>query len=180
MVVVCIGILIVLITLVIYGVRIYTFYLMESFYRAGGIPAVMKELMKHKKIHTNIMTVSGKNVGQNLRRKIEVDRSVIKTFKECLTEKAGFLVMKSNFFSTAVMKTSVISKEFRDRYLSNPKHPNVFNGKAVVFEGPEDYHKRLNSKKLNIDGSTSNVPIKSVDSSVLTIFSLIKPNILPR
>ncbi len=59
--------------------------------------------------------------------------------------------MRSNFFSTAIMKTSVISKEFRDRYLSNPKHPNVFNGKAVVFEGPEDYHKRLNSKKLNID-----------------------------
>tara|TARA_E500000178_G_scaffold140003_1_gene139639 strand:+ start:108 stop:1883 length:1776 start_codon:yes stop_codon:yes gene_type:complete len=126
-------------------------YLMESFYRAGGIPAVMKELMKHKKIHTNIMTVSGKNVGQNLRRKIEVDRSVIKTFKECLTEKAGFLVMKSNFFSTAVMKTSVISKEFRERFLSDPKKPNVFTGKTVVFEGPEDYHKRINSKKLKID-----------------------------
>ena len=126
-------------------------YLMESFYRAGGIPAVMKELMKHKKIHTNIMTVSGKNVGQNLKRKIDVDSSVIKTFKECLTEKAGFLVMKSNFFSTAVMKTSVISKEFRERFLSDPKKPNVFTGKVVVFEGPEDYHKRINSKKLKID-----------------------------
>jgi dihydroxy-acid dehydratase len=68
-----------------------------------------------------------------------------------LTDKAGFLVMKSNFFSTAIMKTSVISKEFRKRYLSNPKHPNVFNGNAVVFEGPEDYHKRINSKKLKID-----------------------------
>jgi len=97
------------------------------------------------------MTVSGKNVGQNLKRKIEVDRSVIKTFKECLTEKAGFLVMKSNFFSTAVMKTSVISKEFRERFLSDPKKPNFFTGKAVVFEGPEDYHKRINSKKLKID-----------------------------
>ena len=126
-------------------------YLMESFYRAGGIPAIMKELMKHKKIHTNIMTVSGKNVGQNLKRKIEADRSVIKTFEEALTEKAGFLVMKSNFFSTAVMKTSVISEEFRERFLSDPKKPNVFTGKAVVFEGPEDYHKRINSKKLNID-----------------------------
>ena len=126
-------------------------FLMESFYRAGGIPAVMKELMKHKKIHTNIMTVSGKNVGQNLKRKIDIDRNIIKTFKECLTEKAGFLIMKSNFFSTAVMKTSVISKEFRERFLSNPKNPNVFTGKVVVFEGPEDYHKRINSKKLKID-----------------------------
>jgi len=68
-----------------------------------------------------------------------------------LTEKAGFLVLKSNFFRSAIMKTSVISKDFRKRYLSNPKHPNVFTGKAVVFEGPEDYHKRINSKKLKID-----------------------------
>ena len=97
------------------------------------------------------MTVSGKNVGQNLKRKIDIDRSVIKTFEEALTEKAGFLVMKSNFFSTAVMKTSVISAEFRERFLSDPKKPNVFTGNAVVFEGPEDYHKRINSKKLKID-----------------------------
>ncbi len=126
-------------------------YLMESFYRAGGVPAVMKELIKNKKIHTNIKTVSGKTVAQNLKRKIDTNKKVIKSFKECLADKAGFLVMKSNFFSTAIMKTSVISKEFRDRYLSNPKHPNIFLGKAVVFEGPEDYHKRINSKKLKID-----------------------------
>ena len=129
-------------------------YLMESFFRAGGIPAVMKELMKYKKIHTNIKTVSGKTVRQNLRKKINIDSKVIKTFKDNLTEKAGFLVMRSNFFSSAIMKTSVISKEFRARYLSNPKHPNVFNGKAVVFEGPEDYHKRINSKKIKIDESS--------------------------
>ena len=126
-------------------------YLMESFYRAGGVPAVMKELIKNKKINTNIITVSGKTIGQNLKGKIETDTKVIKSFKDCLTDKAGFLVMKSNFFSTAIMKTSVISKEFRKRYLSNPKHLNVFNGKAVVFEGPEDYHKRINNKKLKID-----------------------------
>jgi len=126
-------------------------YLMESFYRAGGVPAVMKELIKNKKIHINIKTVSGKTVGQNLKRKIDTDKNVIKSFKDCLTDKAGFLVMKSNFFSTAIMKTSVISKEFRKRYLSNPKHPNVFLAKAVVFEGPEDYHKRINNKKLKID-----------------------------
>jgi len=126
-------------------------YLMESFYRAGGVPAVMKELIKNKKIHVNIKTVSGKTVGQNLKRKINIDNKVIKSFKDCLTDKAGFLVMKSNFFSTAIMKTSVISKEFRKRYLSNPKNPNVFLGRAVVFEGPEDYHKRINNKKLKIN-----------------------------
>ena len=126
-------------------------YLMESFHRAGAIPAVMKELIKNKKIHTNIKTVTGKTVGQNLRKKVDVDPKVIKSFKTSLAEKAGFLVMRSNFFSSAIMKTSVISNEFRARYLSDPKHPNVFNGKAVVFEGPEDYHKRLNSKKLKID-----------------------------
>ena len=126
-------------------------YLMESFHRAGAIPAVMKELIKNKKIHTKIKTVTGKTVGENLRKKVDVDNKVIKTFKNALTEKAGFLVMKSNFFSSAIMKTSVISKEFRDQYLSNPKHPNVFECKAIVFEGPEDYHKRLNDKKLKID-----------------------------
>ena len=126
-------------------------YLMESFYRAGGVPAVMKELIRNKKIHTNIMTVTGKTVGKNLKRKIDVDPKVIKNFKNSMEDKAGFLVMKSNFFSTAIMKTSVISKEFRDRYLSDAKKPNVFNGKAVVFEGPEDYHKRINDKKLKID-----------------------------
>tara|TARA_B100001057_G_scaffold464396_1_gene519553 strand:+ start:1502 stop:3286 length:1785 start_codon:yes stop_codon:yes gene_type:complete len=126
-------------------------YLMESFFRAGGIPAVMKELIKNKKIHTKIKTVSGKTVGQNLKRKIDTDPKVIKSFKNSLTDKAGFLVMKGNFFSSAIMKTSVISKEFRLRFLSNPKHPNVFNGRAVVFEGPEDYHKRINNKKLKIN-----------------------------
>ena len=126
-------------------------YLMESFHRAGAIPAVMKELIKNKKIHTNIKTVTGKTVGQNLRKKVDIDPKVIKSYKSSLAEKAGFLVMRSNFFSSAIMKTSVISNEFRSRYLSDPKKPNVFNGKAVVFEGPEDYHKRLNSKKLKID-----------------------------
>ena len=126
-------------------------YLMESFFRAGGIPAIMKELMKNKKIHTNIITVTGKTVAENLKKKIEVNRKVIKKFKDNLSENAGFLVMKGNFFSSAIMKTSVISPEFKKRYLSNSKHPNVFKGIAVVFEGPEDYHKRINSKKLKVD-----------------------------
>jgi dihydroxy-acid dehydratase len=97
------------------------------------------------------MTVTGKSVGENLRKNINVDRTVIKTFSEKLADNAGFLVMKGNFFSSAIMKTSVISKEFTKRYLSNPKHPNMFYVKAVVFEGPEDYHKRINNKNLKID-----------------------------
>ena len=126
-------------------------YLMESFFRSGGVPAVMKELIKNNKIHTNLITVTGKKIGQNLRKKIKTDPKVIKTFENSLADKAGFLVLRSNFFSTAIMKTSVISKEFKDRYLSDPKKPNVFIANAIVFEGPEDYHKRLNSKKLNIN-----------------------------
>ena len=126
-------------------------YLMESFFRSGGVPAVMKELIKNNKIHTNLITVTGKKIGQNLRKKIKTDPKVIKTFENSLADKAGFLVLRSNFFSTAIMKTSVISKEFKDRYLSDPKKPNVFIANAIVFEGPEDYHERLNSKKLNIN-----------------------------
>ena len=126
-------------------------YLMEGFYKAGGIPAVMKELIKNKKLNTKVKTVTGKNLGQNLKRKIKVNSKVIKTFKKNLSENAGFLVLRGNFFNSAIMKTSVISDEFKKRYLSDLDKPNSFICKAVVFEGPEDYHKRINSKKLNID-----------------------------
>ena len=126
-------------------------HLMERFYRAGGIPAVMQELIKQKKLHVSAMTVSGKTLGENLKIKIKVDSDVIKSFDDPVVENAGFIVMRSNFFNSAVMKTSVISEEFRERYLSNPDHPNAFEAKAVVFEGPEDYHHRINSNKLKID-----------------------------
>ena len=126
-------------------------HLMERFYKAGGIPAVMQELVKQKKLHTSVLTVSGKTVGENLKIKIQLDSDVIKSFADPVVENAGFIVMRSNFFNSAVMKTSVISEEFRERYLSNPKHPNAFDAKAVVFEGPEDYHHRINSSKLKID-----------------------------
>ena len=126
-------------------------HLMEGFFRAGGVPAVMKELIKNKKLNTKVMTVTGKKLGDNLKSNIKVDSDVIKTFKTNLTENAGFLILKGNFFSSAIMKTSVISNEFKKRYLSNPKNPNSFICKAVVFEGPEDYHKRINNKKLKID-----------------------------
>ena len=126
-------------------------YLMEGFYKAGGIPAVMKELIKNKKLNTKVKTVTGKNLGQNLKKKIKVNSKVIKTFKKNLSKNAGFLVLRGNFFNSAIMKTSVISDEFKKRYLSDPDRPNSFICKAAVFEGPEDYHKRINSKKLNID-----------------------------
>ena len=126
-------------------------YLMEGFFKAGGIPAIMQELMKNNKLHKNVMTVTGKTVEENLNIKININESVVKSFKSPLVENAGFIVMKSNFFSSAVMKTSVISEEFRKRYLSNPKHPNIFEVRAIVFEGPEDYHKRINDENLKID-----------------------------
>ena len=126
-------------------------HLMERFYRAGGVPAIMQELLKNNKLHKNALTVSGKTVEENLKIKIDVDTDVIKSFENPLVENAGYIVMRSNFFSSAVMKTSVISDEFRKRYLSDPKNKNVFEANAVVFEGPEDYHSRINDEKLNID-----------------------------
>ena len=90
-------------------------------------------------------------MGQNLKSKIKVNSKVIKTFKKNLSQNAGFLVLRGNFFNSAIMKTSVISDEFKKRYLSDRDRPNSFICRAVVFEGPEDYHKRINSKKLNID-----------------------------
>ena len=126
-------------------------HLMEGFYRAGGVPAVMKELIKNKKLNLKVMTVTGKKLDENLKSKIKVNSDVIKSFENNLTEHAGFLVLKGNFFSSAIMKTSVISEEFKNRYLSDPKNLNSFICKAIVFEGPEDYHKRINSKKLKID-----------------------------
>ena len=126
-------------------------HLMERFHSAGGIPAIMQELLKNNKLHKNVLTVSGKTVEENLKIKIDVDTDVIKSFANPLVENAGYIVMRSNFFNSAVMKTSVISEEFRKRYLSDPKNKNVFEANAVIFEGPEDYHARINDEKLNID-----------------------------
>ena len=125
-------------------------HLMEGFFKAGGIPAIMQELMKNNRLHKNLITVTGKTVEENLKEKIIIDSNVIRSFKNPLVKNAGFIVMKSNFFSSAVMKTSVISSEFRKRYLSDPKNPNVFEANAVVFEGPEDYHLRINDDNLII------------------------------
>lgn len=126
-------------------------YLGEEFHRAGGVPAVVAELMQAGRIHEKVPTVNGKTVGENCRGKQSWDRDVIHAYDDPLVKDAGFIVLKGNLFDSAVMKTSVISKEFRDRYLSNPKDPEAFEGRAIVFDGPEDYHHRIEDPALKID-----------------------------
>jgi dihydroxy-acid dehydratase len=126
-------------------------YLGEEYYRAGGLPAVMAELMKHGKIHGGALTVNGRTMAENVAGKASEDADVIRSFETAMKTKAGFLNLKGNLFDSAIMKTSVISEEFRQRYLSNPADPNAFEGKAVVFEGPEDYHDRIEDPALGID-----------------------------
>ena len=125
-------------------------YLGEDFYRAGGVPAVVAELMRHGLIHENAPTVNGRSIGENCRHARIEDNDVIRSFENPLKERAGFLVLTGNLFNSAIMKTSVISPEFRERYLSNPVDPNAFNGRAVVFDGPEDYHARIDDPALDI------------------------------
>jgi dihydroxy-acid dehydratase len=127
------------------------FYLGEEYHRAGGVPAVVRELMKHKRIHEDALTVNGKTMGENCKSAAAPDSDVIRTYDKPLVKDAGFIVLRGNLFDSAIMKTSVISKEFRDRYLSNPKDPEAFEGRAIVFEGPEDYHHRIDDESLNID-----------------------------
>ena len=127
------------------------FYLGEEYFRAGGLPAVMNELMKRKLIHEDALTINGRTMGDNCRDREVTDNDVIKPIDKPMLEDAGFIILKGNLFDSAVMKTSVISKEFRDRYLSNPKDPEAFEGRAIVFEGPEDYHHRIDDESLKID-----------------------------
>jgi dihydroxy-acid dehydratase len=126
-------------------------YLGEEFHRAGGVPAVVAELIEAGKIHQGARTVNGKTMGENCRDKRSWDRDVIYTYDAPLVREAGFIVLSGNLFDNAVMKTSVISQEFRDRYLSNPKDPEAFEGRAIVFDGPEDYHRRIDDPSLKID-----------------------------
>jgi dihydroxy-acid dehydratase len=126
-------------------------FLGEMFYRAGGVPAVMKELARAGKLHLDVMTVNGKTLGENLEKVPDGDREVIRSYAKPMMEKAGYVVLSGNIFDSAVMKISVIDKEFRSRFLSDPSRPNVFEGKAIVFEGPEDYHDRLDDPALGIE-----------------------------
>ena len=129
-------------------------YLGEAFYRSGGVPAVMGELLKAKLLHGNPMTVSGETVMKRVQHEESKDKAVITPVQEPLRENSGFLVLSGNLFDSALMKTSVISDDFKKRFLSNPGEENILRAKAVVFEGPEDYHDRLNDPELQIDEKT--------------------------
>ncbi len=129
-------------------------YLGEDYYHAGGVPAVVAELMKQGLIHEDTMTANGKSIGDNCRTATIEDERVIRPFATPLLEDAGFIVLRGNLFDSAIMKTSVISPEFRERYLSNPDDPEAFEGPAVVFDGPEDYHHRIDDPSLGITTDT--------------------------
>jgi dihydroxy-acid dehydratase len=126
-------------------------YLGEDFYRAGGVPAVVSELMKQGLIAEDALTANGRAIGDNCRGAEIQDPRVIRPFNEPLKESAGFTVLRGNLFDSAVMKRSVISDDFRRRYLSNPDDPDAFEGTAVVFDGPEEYHARIDDPALGAD-----------------------------
>ena len=129
-------------------------YLGEDYYRAGGVPAVVAELMRHDLIQEGALTVNGRTIGDNCRDATIEDDRVIRTFETRLVEEAGFVVLKGNLFDAAIMKTSVISAEFREQYLSNPEDPEAFEGPAIVFDGPEDYHHQIDDPALGITRET--------------------------
>jgi len=123
-------------------------YLGEDYYRAGGVPAVYGQLIAQGLIREQALTVTGRTIGELYRDAVIEDEAVIRPFDQPLAERAGFIVMRGNLFNSAIMKTSVISQEFRERYLSNPDDPDAFEGVAVVFDGPEDYHRRIDDPSL--------------------------------
>jgi dihydroxy-acid dehydratase len=126
-------------------------YLGEDYYRAGGLPAVLHELMKARRIHDDAKAINGRTIRDNVQETKAHDADVIRPYDRPLRREAGFRVLRGNLFESAIMKTSVISEDFRNRYLSNPNDPDAFEGRAVVFDGPEDYHARIDDPSLTID-----------------------------
>lgn len=129
-------------------------YLGEDYYRAGGVPAVVAQLMRHGLIHEDALTANGRTIGENCGAATIEDERVIRPFEDPILRDAGFLVLRGNLFDSAIMKTSVISDDFRARYLSNPDDPDAFEGPVVVFDGPEDYHARIDDPALGITAET--------------------------
>jgi dihydroxy-acid dehydratase len=129
-------------------------YLGERFHRAGGVPAVLNELLTAGKLNDEVLTVTGRTLAQNVAGRESTDREMITPYDTPLRERAGFLVLSGNLFDFGIIKTSVISEEFQARYLSEPGHEGVFEGRAVVFDGSEDYHHRINDPDLGIDERT--------------------------
>lgn len=127
-------------------------YLGEDYHRAGGVPAVIGELLREGLLpHPDALTVNGKTIAENCAGREIENTDVIKPVASPMKTDAGFINLTGNLFDSAIMKTSVISKEFRDRYLSNPDDPEAFEGRAIVFDGIEDYHKRIDDESLGID-----------------------------
>ncbi len=129
-------------------------YLGERFHRAGGVPAILCELLKAGRIDGGAPTVTGATLASNIEGRESHDREMIRPYDDPLMERAGFLVLKGNLFDFAIMKTSVISPDFRKRYLSSPGRENIFEARAVVFDGSDDYHDRINDPALGIDADT--------------------------
>ena len=129
-------------------------YLGERFHRAGGVPAIMWELQQAGKLRADRLTAGGKTMAQNLEGRESHDREVVFRFEAPLRERAGFLVLKGNLFDFAIMKTSVISDTFRERYLNTPGSEGIFECNAAVFDGSDDYHARINDPALGIDENT--------------------------
>ena len=127
-------------------------YLGEDYHRAGGVPAVVNQLLSKNLLpHPNALTANGKSMGENCKNKETINKDVIKPIEAPMLKNAGFINMKGNLFDSAIMKTSVISEEFRQRYLSNPQDPNAFEGRAIVFTGPEEFHETIDDPSLSID-----------------------------
>lgn len=126
-------------------------FLGERFHRAGGVPAVLSELIAVGKVDGNVATVTGKTLGENVANRFATDREVIRPYDQPLKEQAGFLVLSGNLFDVAIMKTSVIGPDFRERYLSQPGNEGCFEGRAIVFDGSDDYHHRIDDPALDID-----------------------------
>ncbi|MXR33324.1 Xylonate dehydratase [Pseudomonas sp. E141] len=126
-------------------------YLGEGFHRAGGVPAVMHELQKAGRLHEDCATVSGKTIGEIVRSSLTSNTDVIYPFDTPLKHRAGFIVLSGNFFDSAIMKMSVVGEAFRKTYLSEPGAEDSFEARAIVFEGPEDYHARIDDPALDID-----------------------------
>ncbi|WP_380879330.1 dihydroxy-acid dehydratase [Sphingomonas sp. DBB INV C78] len=129
-------------------------YLGEDYYRAGGVPAVMGELYRAGLLDGEVLTCNGRTVAENVAGAVIEDEAVIRPFKRPLKVAAGLTILSGNLFDGAVMKLSVISEEFRARYLDNPADPDAFEGTVVVFDGPEDYHRRIDDPALGVDESS--------------------------
>ena len=125
-------------------------YLGEDYYHAGGVPAVVGELIRQGLIREDAITVNGRTIGDNCRTAVSHLPEVIRPFDHPLKHHAGFQVLSGNLFDSAIMKTSVISADFRARFLSDPKDPDAFLGRAIVFDGPEDYHRRIDDPALGV------------------------------